>query len=93
MIVGEQAVRLRARGRLEVVSLGYKRAHIRGGRDQSGGWWRRKRRLRGLYNRVTGRVLGGNMDRNVSDVSWKSVLGSARAFEDTKYGYTGFYKR
>ena len=38
MIVGGQAVRLRARGRLEVVSLGYKRAHIHGGRDQSGGW-------------------------------------------------------
>ena len=38
MIVGEQAVRLQVRGRLKVVSLGYRRAHIHGGRDQSGGW-------------------------------------------------------
>ena len=38
VIVGEKAVRPRARGGLEGVSLGFERACIHGGRDQRGGW-------------------------------------------------------
>jgi len=56
VVVGKNAARLHARGRLEGFGLGVERARVHGGRDQGGDWGWKVGRVLGLYNQVTGRI-------------------------------------